>query len=231
MSNHDDVAIQQQHAELADVVDMVNRTPGRAGASLDGELLDCLQEALEDAAERKLIVVHLMGAHPHYSLRFPAGANPFDDQIDDVDEQLAKSGRSAWVRKFRQDYDAALLYHDFVVSEMLQLTRTIGRTNDYRAWMYLSDHGQEVGHEGNRAGHSPSTASGYRIPTLIWRNSAPQPHPETDTRPFRADWAGWTIADLLNLQWHGDGSDRNVLRESYRWQAPALPVDVKSFKE
>ncbi|AMM24366.1 sulfatase-like hydrolase/transferase [Variovorax sp. PAMC 28711] len=141
MSNHDDVAIEQQHARLADVVDIVNRTPGRAGASLDGELLDCVQEALEDPAERKLIVVHLMGAHPHYSLRFPEGANPFDDTIDDVEQGLKKQGRSAWVRKSRQEYDSALLYHDFVVSETLQLTRKVGRPDGYRAWMYLSDHG------------------------------------------------------------------------------------------
>lgn len=55
MSNHDDIAIDQQHARFADVVEFANRVPGRAGASLDGELLDCVQEALEDPAQRKLI--------------------------------------------------------------------------------------------------------------------------------------------------------------------------------
>lgn len=232
MSNHDDVAIEQEHARLADVVDMVNRTPGRSGVSLDGELLGRLGDAIEDAAEHKLIVIHLMGAHPHYRLRFPDGANPFDDRIDEVDELLANSGRSAWVRKSRKDYDAALLYHDFVVSEILQLTRALGANDEYRAWMYLSDHGQEVGHEVDRVGHSPSTTSGYRIPTVIWRNSASPPYPSGATvRPFRSDWAGWTIADLLNLRWHGEMPDRNVLRETYRWQAPTLPVEVKSFNE
>lgn len=232
MSNHDDVAIEQQHARLADVVEVVNRTPGRAGASLDGELLDCVQEALEDPAERKLIVVHLMGAHPHYSLRFPEGANPFDDHIDDVEEELEKSGRSMWVRKFRQEYDAALLYHDFVVAETLQLTRKIGRADGYKAWLYLSDHGQEVGHGGNHAGHSPSTASGYRIPTVIWRNSQSTPQAaDAEARPFRADWAAWTIADLLHLTWDGDATDRNALADDYRWQAPTLPMEVKSFED
>ena len=230
MSNHDDVAIEQQHAKLANVVDIVNRVPGRAGASLDGELLDCVQEALEDPAERKLIVVHLMGAHPHYSLRFPAGQNPFDDRVDDVEEGLEKSGRSAWVRKFRQEYDSAMLYHDFVVSETLQLTRRIGRPEGYRAWMYLSDHGQEVGHGSDHAGHSPSTASGYRIPAVIWRSS-PEWAPSADIgeRPFRADWAGWTLAELLHLRWNGSGSDRNSLAADYRWVPPDLPVKVESF--
>jgi heptose-I-phosphate ethanolaminephosphotransferase len=129
ISNHDDLAIEQQHARFADVVDMVNRTPGRASASLDGEILDCVQEAFADTStDRKLIVVHLMGAHPHYSLRFPANANPFDDDVDAVETGLVKEGRSAWVRRFRQEYDAALLYHDFVVSELLQQTRSAGKT-------------------------------------------------------------------------------------------------------
>ena len=230
MSNHDDVAIEQQHAKLADVVEIVNRVPGRAGASLDGELLDCVQEALEDPAKRKLIVMHLMGAHPHYNLRFPEGQNPFDDQPDVVEDGLEKSGRSAWVRKFRQEYDSAMLYHDFVVSESLQLTRSIGRTNEYRAWMYLSDHGQEVGHGSNHAGHSPATASGYRIPTVIWRNTqAEAPSADIGERPFRADWAGWTLADLLHMRWNSSSNDRNALGANYKWVPPKLPVNVESF--
>ena len=230
ISNHDDTAIEQQHARLADVVDVVNRVPGRAGAMLDGELLGSVQAALKDTTQRKLIVVHLMGAHPHYNLRFPAGQNPFDDRIDDVEAELEKNGRSAWVRKFRQEYDSAMLYHDFVVSETLQLTQRIGGMNDYRAWMYLSDHGQEVGHSSNQVGHSPSTASGYRIPTVIWRSgSAVAPLSDAGERPFRADWAGWTIADLLNLSWQHDGSRRNVLGTNYRWESPVLPVQVESF--
>ena len=232
VSNHDDVAIEQQHARLADVVDMVNRTPGRASASLDGELLDCVHEALADRAERKLIVVHLLGAHPHYKLRFPEGSNPFDDGADAVEEGLLKSGRSAWVRQFRQEYDAAILYHDFVVSELLQMARMAGRTNEYRAWMYLSDHGQEVGHVSDRAGHSPSTASGYRIPAVVWHNEARGRLRQTSANlPFRSDWAGWTISDLLNLRWAGDDPSRNVLHHDYRWHAPALPAAVGSFEE
>ncbi|SFQ69632.1 heptose-I-phosphate ethanolaminephosphotransferase [Variovorax sp. OK605] len=238
ISNHDDLAIEQQHARFADVVDMVNRTPGRASASLDGEILDCVQEALADTGtERKLIVVHLMGAHPHYSLRFPANANPFDDDVDAVESGLVKEGRSAWVRRFRQEYDAALLYHDFVVSELLQQTRAPGdpgkpgkpgKPGEYRAWMYLSDHGQEVGHVSDRAGHSPATASGYRIPAVVWRNREPLPA-EAAQQPFRADWTGWTLMNLLHIQWNGQQAERDVLGSSYRWQAPRIPVAVESF--
>ncbi|MFN9728691.1 phosphoethanolamine transferase [Acidovorax sp.] len=232
MSNHDDVAIEQEHARLANVVDMVNRTPGRAGASLDGALLDRLKEALDDSAERKLIVLHLMGAHPHYRLRFPSGENPFDDGVDAVETQLVSQGRPAWVRRFRHEYDAALLYHDFVVSETLQLTRQGARLGEYRAWMYLSDHGQEVGHGSDRAGHSPTTASGYRIPAIVWRNQTEQPVSAAMAHaPFRTDWAGWTLADVLRIDWPGAQPERNVLHARYRWQPPVLAPGVVSFTD
>jgi len=231
VSNHDDIGVEQQHARLADVVEIVNRVPGRAAASLDGALLDRLQKALQDPAERKLVVVHLLGAHPHYALRFPEGANPFDDSVDGVETELAARGRPAWVRRFRQEYDSAVLYSDFVVSETLELARTGGRQDGHRAWMFLSDHGQEVGHQGDQAGHSPQTASGYRIPAMVWPNRPTEPAASapTESRPFRADWASWTLADLLRLRWTGDGSDRNALAAGYRWQAPVLPVSVQSF--
>jgi heptose-I-phosphate ethanolaminephosphotransferase len=239
ISNHDDLAIEQTHARLADEVQMVNRTPGRASASLDGEILDNVQEALGKPDALKLIVVHLMGAHPHYRLRFPDGENPFDGQIDTIESGLKEDGRPAWVRRSRHEYDSALLYHDFVVSELLQMTLDAplgaGGTGEsqgpgHRAWMYLSDHGQEVGHESDRAGHSPATASGYRIPALIWRD----PPADFDQaglaeRPFRADWTGWVMSDLLGLQWAGDQPQRNVLDAEYAWQPPRLPVAVPSF--
>ncbi|MEH3086593.1 MAG: phosphoethanolamine transferase [Xylophilus ampelinus] len=233
ISNHDDIGIEQQHARFADVVEMANRTPGRSGASLDGALLDGVRAALDDPADRKLVVVHLMGAHPHYRLRFPPGANPFGDAPDRVEAGLADQGRPAWVRRLRQEYDAALLYHDSVVSETLELARSAGRAPaGRRAWMYLSDHAQEVGHGGDHAGHSPRTASGYRIPALVWRGApATAPAGPVEARPFRSDWAGWTLADLMGLRWPGQAPERDVLDPGYRWNPPALPFGTPSFAD
>lgn len=225
ISNHDDIAIEQQHAKLADVVEIVNRIPGRSGQSLDSELLDCVQEALDEPHARKFIVVHLLGAHPHYGLRYPASHNPFAKASDGIDAQLARLGRSQWVRYQRKEYDAALRFHDHVVAELFAMTEktSAARPDEYRAWMYLSDHGQEVGHSKDFAGHSPTTAAGYRIPVMIWRNRDWPAAPQLANHAFRADWGGWTLADLLNLQWDGYTATRNILSENYQWTAPALP--------
>lgn len=230
VSNHDDLAIEQQHAQLADVVQLVNRVPGRSSDSLDGELLDEVKTAIADPHERKLIVVHLLGTHPHYRLRFPEDQNPFDDKADAVENQLIAQGRPGWVRNFRQEYDAALLYHDGVVAELLRMTQAVAGPQQRAAWMYLSDHGQEVGHTINHAGHSPSTASGFRIPAIVWRDQAFEPASAARAQePFRNDWTAFTAADLMQLQWRGQMHERNVLSSAYQWQKPELPVTVASF--
>ncbi|APW40441.1 sulfatase [Rhodoferax koreense] len=230
ISNHDDLAIEQSHARLADVTELINRTPGRSSASLDHEVVDCVQEAIEDtSSDRKLIVVHLMGAHPHYSSRFPKDANPFDDAPDGVEAAMLASGRSAWVRRFRTQYDAAMLYHDSVVAQLLDITRQGGAPNGRRAWMYLSDHGQEVGHGSDNAGHSAVSESGYRIPTVLWRQPQALLPSGRDQAPFRSDWSAFTLMGLLGIDWTGADPSRDALHPRYQWQAPVLPAPVASF--
>ncbi|WP_233209981.1 phosphoethanolamine transferase [Comamonas sp. 26] len=230
ISNHDDVGIEQQHARLADIVQMVNRSPGRSSVSLDGEMLDELKSALDAPSERKFIVVHMLGAHPHYSLRYPKGQNPFDDEVDAIEASLKSKGTSLWVRRQRQEYDAALLYHDHIVAEMLRLTKSVTPPKGKVAWMYLSDHGQEVGHVRNHAGHSSSTEAGYRIPAIIWQAPSSESPPEgVSERPFRSDWAAWTVADLLDIHWTPQPLERNVLSNPYQWEEPRLPMAVNSF--
>ncbi|MBL0092885.1 MAG: phosphoethanolamine transferase [Piscinibacter sp.] len=228
IGNQDDMAVEQQYAQLADRAATINRRPGRSGDTLDGELIDEVGIAARDPAPRKLIVVHLMGAHPHYRLRRPAGANPFAGVQDDVEQSLRRAGRSAWTREARREYDAALRYHDGVLSDLFgQLRDSLG-VGGRGAWLYLADHGQEVGHELDRVGHSASTAAGYRIPALVWRSEGLPS--QVAERPFRADWAAWTVAELMGLRWSGRDAARDVLNAAYHWHPPPLAVRVTSFE-
>ncbi len=230
IGNQDDIAVEQTHAGLADELRLINRKPGRSSLSPDSDVLQPMRVALADPHPRKLIVVHLMGAHPHYHLRYPEGRNPFDGRADAVERELESKGRPAWLRQLRNEYDAAVLNHDLLVSELLDLTRASEKAGTYRAWMFLSDHGQEVAHERDHAGHSPGTAAGYRIPALVWHNQASRLMPaDLERRPFRADWGSWTLTDLLRIQWRADEPSRNVLNNDYRWLAPSLGVPVTSF--
>lgn len=227
ISNHNDLAIEQEHARLADEVHLLNNTPGRASRVLDEEMLPATRAALADRAPRKLIVLHMLGLHPHYRMRHPDGAAPFAHAQDRIDARLRSEGRPAWLRELRNDYDSAVRYHDSTVAATLDLARqAAGR----QTWVFLSDHGQEVGHTIDRAGHSATTADGYRIPLMVWSSFASPAPGAALLAPVRGDWFGFSLARLLGIEWPGAQPRQDVLDRRYRWQAPSLParIDFKS---
>lgn len=219
ISNHDDLAIDQEHAQLADSVHMLNKTPGRSALSLDENTLPVLEAALKDPTPRKLIVLHLLGSHPHYQLRHPDERVPFRNVKDDIYQSLKDQGRSPRVRSLRNDYDSAIHYHDAVVAATLDLTRQHGKKS---AWVYFSDHGQEVGHAGEHVGHSAWTADGYRVPVLFWGDAIEGLSSRTFLQPVRTDWLGHSVLRLLGIDWLGHVPQQDVLDPSYQWKPPAL---------
>ncbi len=223
ISNHNDLAIEQEHARLADEVQLLNNTPGRASRAMDDEMLPAARAALSDPAPRKLIVLHMLGLHPHYRMRHPDGARPYAQAADRVDARLRSEGRPAWLRELRNDYDSAVRYHDSTVAATLDLSR---RAAGKQTWVYLSDHGQEVGHTTDRAGHSATTPDGYRIPLMLWTSSGAPAHGHAVMKPVRGDWFGHSLTRLLGIEWQGAKPGRDVLDHRYRWQAPSLPVAI-----
>jgi heptose-I-phosphate ethanolaminephosphotransferase len=51
---------------------LINKRGWSDGVSLDGDLLPRLKDVLSDGVEKRFIVVHLIGTHADYDLRFPA---------------------------------------------------------------------------------------------------------------------------------------------------------------
>lgn len=230
ISNHDDLGVQQLHALFADELQLINRVPGRSTRAPDELCVEPLKAALADAHPRKLIVVHLLGAHPHYRLRFPDSENVFAAPADSVVDDMQRQGRSRWVIDSRNEYDAALRHHDVLINDTLNLTRQALPKGGHGAWLYLSDHGQEVGHVGNHAGHSDSTESGYRIPMFIWDSRGiDNPANMLNARPFRADWLAWTLTGLMGINWMGRTNDRDVLSPTYHFEPPRLNITVDAF--
>jgi heptose-I-phosphate ethanolaminephosphotransferase len=223
ISNHNDLAIEQEHARLADEVQILNRIPGRGSRALDEQTLPAARAALANPAPRKLIVLHMLGLHPHYRMRHPAGMEPFAHAYDGVDARLRAAGRPAWLRELRNDYDSAVRYHDSTVAATLDLSRA---APGKQVWVYLSDHGQEVGHTTDRAGHSATTPDGYRIPLMMWSSFERTAPAQSLAAPVRGDWLGYSLARLLGIGWRGAQPRNDVLDSSYRWQAPQLPLHI-----
>ena len=201
-------------ANRADEQVFINKGYGRGENNVDGNLLPAFDAALAGDVPRKLIVVHLLGAHPTYDMRYPAAFARFDNTDDAVTASLAAQGRSMWVRHQRNEYDNAIAYNDFVVSNLIRKTMAASTQTD-ASLLFSSDHAQEVGHTRDHAGQSAADASGYEIPMIVWSRdvkASGKPHSEDrsdandtlsqaalEARPYQTDRLDHTLLGLLGI--------------------------------
>jgi len=175
----------------------LNNTRVQDSRQYDGDVLDPFEKALQDPAPRKFIVVHLLGTHMKYIYRYPPEFNRFKD----------KAGLASILDKEQVEaintYDNAVLYNDFVVSDLIHRFEA-SKQNGFLT--YFSDHGEDVydspprnvigRNEGN------PTLPMYTIPMLMWFS----PEWRTDRiaqeildRPYSMAHFIHTWADLAGL--------------------------------
>lgn len=203
----------------------VNHGNWRDSSSTDADLVPELQAQLrEPGPVHELIVVHLLGQHFHYELRCPGAQGPFDGVEDDaVMQALQAAGRSARTRRARNAYDNAVHCGGQAVGQMLQAV-VQARAGRPVVALYFSDHGQEVGHHRDFAGHSSQDDSGYTVPLWLWSNrplpSAALAH---QAQPILLDTLDHALHSLLGIgsRWYAPHSD--WLSPAYAPPAPRPP--------
>jgi len=215
----------QMLAEQADHSVFINQRTGRKATSLDGGLVPHLKEVLDNPAPKKFIVVHLMGAHLDYDLRYPKSFAKFDGMDDSVGVSMKQASRPFWIRNARNEYDNAILYGDHVLNSLLgSLRQSAGR--DPATFVYVSDHGQEVGHSRNFSGHSKADASGYQIPLIMWTNRedklAAVDRDALEARPYQADVLDHTIVGLLDIHTASYRAESDLLNPLFKRAARYL---------
>lgn len=216
-------------AAQADTTIFTNRGMDRGESSLDEVLLAPYRSALADPAEKKLIIVHLLGVHPAYNFRYPQDFGIFEKVYDDpVAEGLKQAGRAPWAILFRNMYDCAILYNDHILSELLRGLMA-GREAD-SAWLYISDHGQDVVHNSDYSGHNIRVKEQWEVPLVVWRSQTKATGGEaTDhlvTRPYQADVLDHTILGLLGIAGELYDPELDLLSEKFK-QAKILPRRMK----
>ncbi len=187
-------------ASHADQTVLVNRGTSRGEGSYDEVVLPALEAALRDPSPRKLVILHLLNAHPAYYFRYPKSFARFNNADDAVTRQLKAQGRAFWAIRMRNYYDNAILYMDHVLKRSLVLCRD---SLQPVAWLFVPDHGQDAAHYTNFAGHNARARSQYEIPMIFWRSSAfPLPRADPATlrnRPYQTDLLDHTLLGLMGI--------------------------------
>ena len=160
----------------------------------DGVLLPLINQAKAGQSERNFYVIHLIGSHMDYSLRYPEGFGKFS--AADVKAKLTSKQKDVVAY-----YDNSVLYNDFVINEIFKIF-----SGDDSLIVYLSDHGENL-YENGRLGHGMESRFTYEIPLLfigsreflsdhatLWQRLA-----TAKDKPFMSDDLAHLLADIIGV--------------------------------
>lgn len=216
ISNQDDRYISSLFGSDADTALYLNKRAGRSSHQLDENILPAYLKALADPYPRKLVILHLIGAHPNYESRYPLKFEHFNAASDDqVEQEMDKKDIGLWVQNKRNAYDNAVLYQDWLYGQLFDAIQAHPEEG-YRSLTFISDHGNEVGHELNYAGHSPSTKAGYQVPIIMWHDHM-QATGVDKNRTIDASQLDLNMMHLMGLHDKSDPSDQT---KSFDWLNP-----------
>lgn len=181
--------------------------------SLDERVLPIIKKALSDKSAKKVIFVHLLGTHTQYKNRYPKSFNQFKD---------APSTPFGTQQAFDaiNQYDNAVLYNDFVISEIISLLKSNATPNEKQQMIYFSDHGEDVYQTVDFNGHSESIGSYpmFEIPFVFWsnnKNELEKYKPFAD-RKYMTDDFIYSVADLLNITFEGMKSENSIFHPTFQ---------------
>jgi len=198
---------------------------------LDEELFPLVDEALAEAqpGQKQFMVLHLMGGHSLYYLRFPYLFTKF--KAEDVPPP--QDGLSEEKRTEIAQYENALFYNDFVVSSI------IGKFRDKDALViYLPDHGEAVYDHGYRSGHVEEnpTQEMLEVPMVFWGSPEfRQKHGEkwaaiqaAVNQPYMTDDMIHTVMDILDIETLEYDPKKSVINPAFDTSRPRM-VQGKDF--
>ena len=200
----------------------MNQQRTQSAREYDSNVLAPFKQVLADPAEKKFIIVHLLGTHINYEYRYPENWNKFSGKTDTMPAGLNKDEQETY-----NNFDNANLYNDHVVASLIK---------DYKATdpngflLYFSDHGEEVydtppHHTQGRNEEAP-TRHMYTIPFLLWTSEKwheahPRDFSQDVDRKYSSSELIHTWSDLAGLSYEGYDPTRALTNaefvETTRW--------------
>ncbi len=174
----------------------------------DALMIPYLREALADQSPRKLIMLHLMGAHLPYKNRYPANFEVFVN----ADSVRAKYPHANTEEKQRaiNAYDNATLYQDYVLDQMLNLLDSTQQQGQTISAIYFSDHGEEVYDYRSFIGHTPQSNAAWLhdIPFFTYG----LPSSGNEKAPYQLNYFAHTLMDWMGIKSTAHRMDKSLLR-------------------
>ena len=201
---------------LADHVISINASIDKQ-QFFDEEILLELNTVLNSRKESggKVIFLNIMGSHVQYASRYP---HKFDTFIGS-EGIVSRMGTEPAAQKIINAYDNSIRYTDYIIDQILEMLEKIPNS----AFIYLSDHGQDVYDEEQRYGHSITRDCGYEIPFYLWcspsfvqwRGNGADMWKDCTDRPAMSSCLGFMLLDMLNIEFNDSNRALSPISPAY----------------
>ncbi len=207
-----------------DVEKYMNNTRVQNSREYDENVFEPFHQALKDPVKKKFIVLHLLGTHMKYDYRYPESFEKFKGS-EGLKHPFDKSQLF-----FVNSYDNAVLYNDFIVSELIKMTKKDGGRS---LLVYFSDHGEDVydspPHQMLGRNEGRPTSPMYTIPFIVWKSDQWKVSDQRDLkqfveRPYSNSHFIYTWADLTGLTFKDFDATKSIINPSFK-ERPLLVGD------
>ncbi len=133
--------------------------------NMDMMLVDKLKSVLNEPGKNKFIVLHTLGSHFDYSLRYPDSFDVFKPSYKTIS---AIPDDTAHINVLVNSYDNSILYADAIIDSVISL---VASKNALSSVTYISDHGENLmDNEHQLVYHGYPKPSKYvaHIPFFVW---------------------------------------------------------------
>jgi glucan phosphoethanolaminetransferase (alkaline phosphatase superfamily) len=171
----------------------------------DEELLAPLQAILNSGQNKQFIVVHLIGSHDLYELRYPAKFEQFETEQSLPRKEL-----------LRNSYDNSILYTDYILSRVIHM---LHGTSAVSGLYYVADHGENLlDGQCNRTGHGSNTVFEYSVSAFVWLSPAylknntiiAKTLMENAEKPLTTEVTFHSLAGMAGIEYLSQDNSRNL---------------------
>lgn len=193
---------------LGGIFDATGR--GAYSGKKDIHLLPVVEKILARNESRVLLVLHTMGSHGPYGVRYPKSQEAFKSKqtgVLDITSEMAlrESDKPEDLQQLTNAYDNTIFSTDFLLANLIHLLN--GKNS--RSWFcYLSDHGENGADvQTARFMHGVMTPDVLKVPMVMWLSEEYRRcHPAKAealqanvSKPFSATCTYHTLLDLGGL--------------------------------
>lgn len=196
----------------------MNNDRNQNSRSYDESVFEPFKTVLADPADKKFIIIHLLGTHMKYEFRYPK--NSQYDQFKDKTGAPHKLENGNLVSY--NNYDNAISYNDYVTATLFNMFKN-SKENGFM--LYFSDHGEDVyetpPHNILGRNEKAPTKTMYTVPFIIWQSpqwviTHPNNYQNYVNRKYSTQDLIHTWSDLAGLSYNRYDPEKSIVNPQFK---------------